>query len=173
MRVYIERDSFQELSFWHDQPLLACFVTMTMDPNSSEASDRLDWLRFCTSIKDKFAAFLGEYVLEQVKGAPDHGACSMFQWCHNLTNFVCAKHLASCAMVQSARDSHWRTVMTAVLLQGAAPSGTDQAQTLDRMPVYMDRLHLMKEEGRTTLLVDFEHLNDYDGELAEVRCRPA
>ena len=63
--------------------------------------------------------------------------------------------------------------MTAVLLQGAAPSGTDQPQTLDRMPVYIDRLHLMKEEGRTTLLVDFEHLNDYDGELAEVRCLPA
>eukprot|EP00891_Asterochloris_glomerata_P009792 jgi/Astpho2/9792/e_gw1.00149.18.1_t len=36
------------------------------------------------------------------------------------------------------------------------------------MPVYIDRLHLMKEEGKTTLLVDFEHLNDYDGELAEV-----
>ena len=41
------------------------------------------------------------------------------------------------------------------------------------MPVYIDRLHLMKEEGRTTLLVDFEHLNDYDGELAEVRCPSA
>ena len=48
-----------------------------MDPNSSEALDRLDWLRFCTSIKDKFAAFLGEYVLEQVRGAPDQGECSM------------------------------------------------------------------------------------------------
>ena len=63
--------------------------------------------------------------------------------------------------------------VVAVLLQGAAPSGTNQSQTFDRMPVYIDRLHLMKEEGKTTLLVDFEHLNDYDGELAEVRCRPA
>lgn len=88
----------------------------------------------------------------------------MCYWLRTASDLMCH--------IWSDGHSHWMNVI-AVLLQGAAPSGTDQSQTLDRMPVYIDRLHLMKEEGKTTLLVDFEHLNDYDGELAEVRCRPA